>query len=308
MGNHDDRAAFRTTLLGELPTTLPIDDVVDDQRAARDHPRHLGARPPLRRGPARAAGLAGRRSCGFPAPDGTILAMHHPPVPSVLDLAVSVELRDQGPLAAGAARHGCAQHPRRAPALLVDRDLRRHPRVGRIGHLLHPGPQRSRRRNPRSATARARSISCTSTPTRCCTRWCRSAATRRSTTSTRPRAPGGWPRRRSRSLPAGTLPACREPPTHHADPGAQRLTPTADRRSPTVEFDTCGRGSRCAGESRPQRSIDLGGTKPRYVPDAPPRPATGRQPGRSSGRRRRRRMSPPAPTGPGTGSSVRGTR
>jgi 3',5'-cyclic AMP phosphodiesterase CpdA len=34
-----------------------------------------------------------------PAPDGTILAMHHPPVPSVLDLAVSVELRDQGPLA-----------------------------------------------------------------------------------------------------------------------------------------------------------------------------------------------------------------
>jgi 3',5'-cyclic AMP phosphodiesterase CpdA len=34
-----------------------------------------------------------------PAPDGTILAMHHPPVPSVLDLAASVELRDQGPLA-----------------------------------------------------------------------------------------------------------------------------------------------------------------------------------------------------------------
>jgi 3',5'-cyclic AMP phosphodiesterase CpdA len=29
------------------------------------------------------------------APEGTILAMHHPPVPSVLDLAVSVELRNQ---------------------------------------------------------------------------------------------------------------------------------------------------------------------------------------------------------------------
>ena len=35
----------------------------------------------------------------IPAPHGTILAMHHPPVPSVLDLAVSVELRDQAGLA-----------------------------------------------------------------------------------------------------------------------------------------------------------------------------------------------------------------
>jgi 3',5'-cyclic AMP phosphodiesterase CpdA len=34
-----------------------------------------------------------------PAPLGTILAMHHPPVPSVLPLAGSVELRDQARLA-----------------------------------------------------------------------------------------------------------------------------------------------------------------------------------------------------------------
>jgi Icc protein len=33
-----------------------------------------------------------------PAPDGTILALHHPPIPSVLDLAVTVELRDQSAL------------------------------------------------------------------------------------------------------------------------------------------------------------------------------------------------------------------
>ena len=33
-----------------------------------------------------------------PAPDGTILALHHPPVPSVLDLSVLVELRDQAAL------------------------------------------------------------------------------------------------------------------------------------------------------------------------------------------------------------------
>ena len=34
-----------------------------------------------------------------PAPHGTILALHLPPVPSVLDLSVLVELRDQAALA-----------------------------------------------------------------------------------------------------------------------------------------------------------------------------------------------------------------
>ncbi|KJQ54357.1 metallophosphoesterase [Microbacterium sp. SA39] len=33
------------------------------------------------------------------APEGTLLLMHHPPLPTVLDLAVTVELRGQGPLA-----------------------------------------------------------------------------------------------------------------------------------------------------------------------------------------------------------------
>src|SRR5690606_22815872 len=35
-----------------------------------------------------------------PSLDGTILVMHHPPIPSLLDLAASVELRDQSRLAA----------------------------------------------------------------------------------------------------------------------------------------------------------------------------------------------------------------
>lgn len=34
-----------------------------------------------------------------PAPEGTILALHHPPIPCVQDLAVTVELRDQAALA-----------------------------------------------------------------------------------------------------------------------------------------------------------------------------------------------------------------
>lgn len=35
-----------------------------------------------------------------PAPEGSLLLMHHPPLPTVLDLAVTVELRDQPALAA----------------------------------------------------------------------------------------------------------------------------------------------------------------------------------------------------------------
>ncbi|NKF33882.1 phosphodiesterase, partial [Pseudomonas sp. BGM005] len=34
-----------------------------------------------------------------PAPEGSLLLIHHPPLPTVLDLAVTVELRDQAALA-----------------------------------------------------------------------------------------------------------------------------------------------------------------------------------------------------------------
>ncbi|MGO7983770.1 hypothetical protein ACC691_38665, partial [Rhizobium johnstonii] len=58
----------------------------------------------------------------------TIVAMHHPPIPSVLDLAVSVELHDQAPLAgiwgpdAAAALH----RGNRVPALRAIEQLRGH--------------------------------------------------------------------------------------------------------------------------------------------------------------------------------------
>ncbi|MBC7441527.1 MAG: phosphodiesterase [Ramlibacter sp.] len=98
MGNHDDRAAFRTTLLGEPASTNPIDHVdyvgglriITLDTSVPGH--HFGAVTQ-----AQLDWLA--RELSTPAPDGTILAMHHPPVPSVLDLAVSVELRDQSKLA-----------------------------------------------------------------------------------------------------------------------------------------------------------------------------------------------------------------
>ena len=44
-----------------------------------------------------------------PAPLGTILAMHHPPLPSHLPLFDILELRDQGRLAEVDRRHRCAR-------------------------------------------------------------------------------------------------------------------------------------------------------------------------------------------------------
>ncbi|HWL59470.1 MAG TPA: phosphodiesterase [Microbacteriaceae bacterium] len=98
MGNHDDRAAFRAELLGEAPTTGPIDRVhwigglriitLDTSVPGVHHGEIDDAQLTWL-----AAQLADT------AIDGTILVMHHPPVPSILDLAVSVELRDQSRLA-----------------------------------------------------------------------------------------------------------------------------------------------------------------------------------------------------------------
>lgn len=95
MGNHDDRARFRTHLLDE-PTTeaAPVDRVIDldglrilslDSTVPGHHHGEITD--------AQLDWLALELSA--PAPRGTILALHHPPIPCVLDLAVSVELHDQ---------------------------------------------------------------------------------------------------------------------------------------------------------------------------------------------------------------------
>ena len=99
MGNHDDRAAFRHGLLDDGVGGDRSVDRVDDVNGLRvitldsTVPGHHHGEV----APAQLDWLAEELS--IPAPHGTILAMHHPPVPSVLDLAVSVELRDQGGLA-----------------------------------------------------------------------------------------------------------------------------------------------------------------------------------------------------------------
>ncbi|MEF2975849.1 phosphodiesterase [Subtercola sp. YIM 133946] len=98
MGNHDNRAAFRAGLLDQLPSMKPVDRVYDinglrvitlDSTVPGSHYGEVT--------PEQLDWLAEELSTS--APHGTILAMHHPPVPSVLDLAVMVELRDQASLA-----------------------------------------------------------------------------------------------------------------------------------------------------------------------------------------------------------------
>ena len=98
MGNHDDRAAFRESLFAEPGSTRPVDRVYDvnglriislDSTVPGHHYGEVTD--------AQLDWLAEELSVS--APHGTILAMHHPPLPSVLDLAVAVELRDQSGLA-----------------------------------------------------------------------------------------------------------------------------------------------------------------------------------------------------------------
>src|SRR5215207_225703 len=98
MGNHDERSAFRRGLLGERGGSRPVDRVDEvnglrvitlDSTVPGHHHGEVA--------PEQLDWLAEELS--IPAPHGTVLAMHHPPVPSVLDLAASVELRDQAGLA-----------------------------------------------------------------------------------------------------------------------------------------------------------------------------------------------------------------
>ncbi|GAA1650580.1 phosphodiesterase [Microbacterium flavum] len=99
MGNHDARGPFRAELWGEDGSDLsPVDRVQEfdglrivtlDTSVPGHHHGELSDH--------QLAWLA--RVLATPAPLGTVLAMHHPPVPSVLALAATVELRGQARLA-----------------------------------------------------------------------------------------------------------------------------------------------------------------------------------------------------------------
>ncbi|MGN8553996.1 UNVERIFIED_CONTAM: phosphodiesterase [Microbacterium sp. SLM126] len=97
-GNHDERPALRRDLLGLEPSEQPVTGVWDlgglrlvvlDSTVPGWHHGDLDA--------AQLEWLADELAT--PAPLGTLLAMHHPPLPSHVPLFDILELRDQGRLA-----------------------------------------------------------------------------------------------------------------------------------------------------------------------------------------------------------------
>ena len=98
MGNHDDRMNFRTELLGQAADDAPIDvtytvnglRIITLDTSVPGHHYGFLTRDQL-------AWL--KDELATPAPAGTVLAMHHPPLPCVLEIAQSVELRMQKRLA-----------------------------------------------------------------------------------------------------------------------------------------------------------------------------------------------------------------
>jgi 3',5'-cyclic AMP phosphodiesterase CpdA len=99
MGNHDSRPELREHLLGEVPSDEPYDYTVwlDGLRVivldttVPGYSHGALTRDQLDR---LAAELA------EPAPSGTVLALHHPPLPTPSRIAAAIDLRDHKELAA----------------------------------------------------------------------------------------------------------------------------------------------------------------------------------------------------------------
>jgi 3',5'-cyclic AMP phosphodiesterase CpdA len=101
-GNHDERPALRRALLDEDETEEPVTGVWDLgglRLIALD-----SSVPGWHHGDLDAAQLAWlREELSTPAPLGTIVALHHPPLPSHIPFFDILELRDQPGLAAAIA-------------------------------------------------------------------------------------------------------------------------------------------------------------------------------------------------------------
>lgn len=98
MGNHDVRAAFATELMGDDQTDQPQDrayDIAGLRIIAID-----STVPGYHHGDLTDAQLAWLElELSTPAPLGTLLALHHPPIPTPLELMALLELRGQDRLA-----------------------------------------------------------------------------------------------------------------------------------------------------------------------------------------------------------------
>lgn len=97
MGNHDVREVMKAELLGAPADSTPHDQVVwlgGLRLVVLDTTVPGHAHGDIREAQLHWLADELRR----PAPEGTLLAMHHPPVPCVQDLAVTVELLNQSSL------------------------------------------------------------------------------------------------------------------------------------------------------------------------------------------------------------------
>ncbi len=102
MGNHDKRAAFRAGLLGETETDAPADapvDAVFDLNGLRLIALDSSV-PGYHHGELTGPQLDWLADVlRTPAPHGTLLALHHPPIPTLIPLMSILELRGQDRLA-----------------------------------------------------------------------------------------------------------------------------------------------------------------------------------------------------------------
>ncbi|MEW1920701.1 phosphodiesterase [Pseudarthrobacter oxydans] len=98
MGNHDERTAFRAGLLDSNAGQESV-DMVHDINGLRIIALDSTV-PGLHHGEISDEQLTWlEQVLATPAPHGTLIALHHPPVPSPLDIVAMVELRDQDRLA-----------------------------------------------------------------------------------------------------------------------------------------------------------------------------------------------------------------
>ncbi|MDD1478499.1 MULTISPECIES: phosphodiesterase [unclassified Arthrobacter] len=94
MGNHDERAAFRSGLLDSDAGQESV-DMVHDVNGLRIIALDSTV-PGLHHGEISDEQLAWLSDVlATPAPHGTLIALHHPPVPSPLEIMAMVELREQ---------------------------------------------------------------------------------------------------------------------------------------------------------------------------------------------------------------------
>ncbi len=98
MGNHDDRGRLRTQLLDEAAATEPV---VSSFRLGGLRVIALDSTVPgFHHGELSASQLDWLRAeLAGPAPEGTIVALHHPPVPTTIPLMPILELQRQSDLA-----------------------------------------------------------------------------------------------------------------------------------------------------------------------------------------------------------------